>query len=95
MMTNFYILLGVLKTFAYWICPLIIFSRGIFPAIAVEGSGWTGVLGYVVGVFWFILTWVGPVSIRFLEKFIGTNLAVRFYDLQTYVWIVLSIILLI
>lgn len=93
-MTNFYTLIALLKTFAYFFCPLIIFFRGIWPAIVVEGSGWTGVLGFLAGIVWFLLTYIAPVNPQFLEKYIGANLAIRYYDIQTYILIVLSIILL-
>ena len=94
-MTSFYTLIALLKTFAYFFCPLIVFSRGIWPIIVIEGSGLSALIGIVVGTVWFLLTYIAPLNPQFLEKYIGANLAIRYYDIQTYVLIVLSIILLI
>ena len=66
-MTSFYTLIALLKTFAYFFCPLIVFFRGIWPIIVIEGSGLSALIGYVFGTVWFLLTYIAPLNPQFLK----------------------------
>ena len=77
---------------ALMFCTIIIGARVIMPFIV---ENFPSILVYPLMIFWFFCTWIVPLNVHWVEKFMGSYWAIRYPDIQNVVFLVWSILLFI